>query len=449
MTTHGLRRFPLLVALLAGQAVAADVSPGQTPAPVASSDTTEVLTSAAGATRDEAIAAALAAAVVQVQGEGAPAQQLTPMFLQAMRDERMVRVTMANDNRIAATRLSTAVAFVPDYQVQESRREGDGRWQASVKARVVVPAARLARNRAALDVAVLPFVLMQHDEAEAGGMAAQQAMKQAQADLARFQREVGAVLGRHPRVTLHALPSTDAYATAAEVPGEVDWAALQGSTGASRFITVQVEDFRAEAVKLKGKGLTGRIDGGYTLHYRLIGREPNGKAEILRSGTFTVDTRSPWLRPLAMTTSTAIVTPEEARRRVATIQGKVADLFARTLLSELVLPQVAAREADQVVVQAGASVLRPGDTLAVLGPDIIETDSGSGLASRLDGLRIAILEITSATPERTVARVSKGHAFAVQPGSLLRRIGVGSTGVAAAAIPVTEDSPPTGASPPR
>lgn len=403
---------------------------------------------ASGPSRDHAIAAALAQAVVQVQGRQVSLEQLSPMFLQAMRDERMVRMTMANDNRIAATRLSTAVAFVQDYQVQESLRNDDGRWKASVKARVVVPEARLARNRARLDVALLPFVFMQQDEAEAGGMATQQAIKQTEADIRRFQREVGALLDRHPRVELHALPGRDgeAYATAADVPAEVNWQELEESTGATRFFTVQVEDFRAEAVKLKGKGITARIDGGFTLHYRLIGRDATGQAEILRSGSFTIDTRSPWLRPLAMTTSTAVAPPELVRQRIATIHGKVADLFSRTLLSELVLPQVEAREGDQVVLQAGASALRPGDMLAVLGPDIVEPDDGTGLPSRLDGLRIAVLQVTTATPDRIVARVSKGNAFAVQPGSLLRRIGAGSTGVAAAAIPADEE--PAAAGPP-
>jgi hypothetical protein len=415
----------------------------------ASGDTTEVLITASGPTRDHAIAAALAQSVMKVQGPSVPQEQLSAMFLQFMRDERMVRMTMANDNRIAATRLSTAVAFVQDYQVQESLRDDKGGWKASIKARVVVPEARLARNRAKLDVVLLPFVLMQRDEAEVGGMAAQQAMKQAEADIRHFQRAVGALIDGHPRVDVRALPpgSPDTYAAAADLPGEVDWKALHDSTGASRFLTVQVEDFRAEAVKLKGKGITARIDGGYTLHYRLIGRGAGGQAEILRTGTFAIDTRSPWIRPLAMTTSTDVAPPELVKKRIATIQGKVADLFARTLLSELVLPQVEAREGDQVVLQAGASVLRPGDTLAVLGPDIVEPDDGTGLPSRLDGLRIAVLQVTTAGPDRIVARVSKGNAFAVQPGSLLRRIGAGSTGVAAAAIPTEGNAAPPRPSP--
>lgn len=454
MTTHGLRRLPLLAALLAGLANAAEAPPpagAATAAELPAGDTTEVTVSAPGPSRDHAIAMALARAVIKVQGNQVPAAQLSAMFLQAMRDERMVRMTMASDNRLAATRLSTAVAFVQDYQVQESLRDDDGGWTARVKARVVVPEARLARNRARLDVAVLPFVFMQKDEAEAGGMAAQQAQKQAEADVRRFRNEVAALLDRHARVELHALPekADDTYATAADVPGEVDWQALRQSTGANRFFTVQVEDFRAEAVKLKGKGITARIDGGYTLHYRLIGLDPAGKAEILRSGTFTADTRNPWLRPLAMTTSTDVVSPEVARKRINTLQAKVADLFSRTLLSELVLPQVAAREGDQVILQPGASVLRPGDTLAVLGPDVVEADDGTGLPTRLDGLRIAVVQVTESGPDRVVARVSKGSAFAVQPGSLLRRIGVGSTGVAAAAIPGNDDPAPKGAAPPR
>lgn len=453
MRTHGLRRLPLIAALLSGLANAAE-APAPDSAPAAmppSGDTREVQTSATGATRDKAIALALATAVTRVQGQPVPIAQLADMFLQSMRDERMVRMTMATDNRLAATRLSTAVAFVQDYQVQESRRDEDGAWSARVKARVVVPEARLARNAAGLDVAVLPFVLMQKEEAETGGMAAQQAQKQAEADIRRFRQEVANRLDRHARVALHALPAGDdeRYATAADVPGEVNWQALRASTGANRFITVQVEDFRAEAVKLKGKGITARIDGGYTLHYRLIGLDPTGRAEILRSGSFIADTRSPWLRPLAMTTSTDVVSAEVARQRIAALQARVADVFSRTLLAEMVLPQVTAREGDLVVLQAGAVALRPGDTLAVLGPDIVEADDGTGLTTRLDGLRIAVVQVTDAAPGRIVARVSKGAAFAVQPGSLLRRIGADSTGLAAAALPANDDPEPGGVAPPR
>lgn len=436
MTTHGLRRLPLLVFFLTGLAHAAAPAPDTPAAPIELSETADTDTTAEGKSRDEAIAAALALAVVQVQGKGVPPDILAAMFLRSIRDERMVRMTTANDSRLAATRISTAVAFVQDYQVQESIRAEEGAWKARVKARVVVPEARLARNREHLQLAVLPFTFMQQEESEVGGMAAQQAARKAQADIAAFQRNIGTRLQAHPRIALHALPAgkESTWESAADTPAQVDWASLQAATGANRFITVQVEDFRLEAVKLKGNITTARLDGGFTLNYRLLRRD-NGPPEVLRSGTFTIDTRSPWLRPLAMSESNAPADPGDVQRRIARVQARVAELFTNTLLNELVLPQVLAREGDQVLLQNGATPLRKGDTLAVLGPDMAEPDTGTGLVNRLDGMRIAVLEVTSATPERISARVTKGNAFAVMPGSLLRRIGAGSTGMAAAALP--------------
>lgn len=437
MTTHGLRRLPLLALFLTGLAQAAAPATPPPEAPAVLSETTDTDTIAAGKSRDEAIAAALALAVMQVQGKGVPADILAAMFLRSIRDERMVRMTMANDSRLAATRISTAVAFIQDYQVQESIRNEEGAWNARVKARVVVPEARLARNREHLQLAVLPFAFMQLEEGEVGGMAAQQAARQAQSDIAAFQRSISARLQAHPRIALHALPAgkESTWESAADTPSQVDWANLQAQTGANRFITVQVEDFRLEAVKLKGNITTARLDGGFTLHYRLLRRD-NGQPEVLRSGTFTIDTRSPWLRPLAMSESNAQADPADLRKRISLVQSRVAELFTNTLLNELILPQVVAREGDMVLLQNGATPLRKGDTLAVLGPDMAEPDAGTGLVNRLDGMRIAVLEVTSATPERISARVTKGNAFAVMPGSLTRRIGAGSTGMAAAALPV-------------
>ncbi|MES2918244.1 MAG: hypothetical protein V4729_06460 [Pseudomonadota bacterium] len=441
MTTHGLRRLPILALFLAGLAQGT-ASPPPAPAPTpALSETTDTETTADGTSRDEAIASALAAAVLKVQGKGVPPDLLSTMFLRSIRDERMVRMTTATDARLAATRISTAVAFVQDYQVQDSIRQEDGAWTARVKAKVVVPQARLARNREALHLAVLPFTFMQQEEGEVGGMAAQQAARQAEADIAGFQRAVSARLQSHPRVALHPVPAGKEanWESAADTPGQVDWAALQTQTGANRFITVQVEDFRLEAVKLKGNITTARLDGGFTLHYRLLRRD-NGQPEVLRSGTFTVDTRNPWLRGLTMSDSNAPASPEQVRQRIARAHAKVAELFTNTLLNELVLPQVLAREGDQVLLQNGAAPLRKGDTLAVLGPDVAEPDSSTGLVNRLDGMRIAVLEVTSATPERISARIIKGNAFAVMPGSLMRRIGAGSTGTAAAAVPVEAEA---------
>lgn len=449
MTTHGLRRLPVLALFLSGVTFAVEPV-AATPAPSAAtaqasapaeapelSETVNTEATADGKSRDEAIARALALAVVNVQGKGAPLDLLSAMFLRSIRDERMVRMTITTDSRLSATRINTAVAFVQDYQVQDSLRLEDGAWRARVKARVVVPEARLARNREHLRLAVLPFTFMQQEESEVGGMAAQQAARQAQADIAVFQHSVSGRLQAHPRVALKALPTGNdaAWESAADTPGQVDWADLQARTGANRFITVQVEDFRLEAVKLKGNITTARLDGGFTLHYRLLRRD-NGQPEVLRSGTFSVDTRSPWLRGMTMSESNAPASPEVIRQRMALTRARVAELFANTLLGELVLPQVIARDGDQVLLQDGATPLRKGDTLAVLGPDIAEPDSGTGLVNRLDGMRIAVLEVTSVTAERISARVTKGNVFAVMPGSLTRRIGAGSTGMAAAAVPV-------------
>lgn len=440
MTTHGLRRLICLGVVLPGLSLATPPAPppAASPPPVAG-DTLRIEARGIGPSRDEAIATALAQAVIQVQGRNVPYDVLQKMFLTSLRDERMVRMNVMNDTRIRATRISTAVAFVQDYQVSETHRAEDGgSWEARVSAEVVSPEARLARRRETVQVAVLPFSYMQEEEGEAGTVAAQAAMKQKLVDIAAFRHSMEGLLQEQQRVKLHLLPveQDSQLESAADTPGKTDWAALSRSSGATSFITVQVEDFRTEAVRLKGNITTARLDGGYTFHYRVI-RMDHGRPEIAQSGTFTVDTRSPYLHPLAMSESNAPAPPAEIRRRIAAVQARVARLFANTLLGEMVLPQVVAREGDSVVLQPGASQLRAGDQVAVLGPDANSTDTGSGLPVREDGMRIAVLQVTSQAPDHLVARVVKGNAFAVQPGSLLRRIGAGSSGVAAAAIPTT------------
>lgn len=449
MTTHGLRRLLLAGLLLPSPAPAtppAAPSPGATLPPPG--DTVRVDTSARGRSRDEAIAAALAQAVIQVQGKAVPFDVLDKMFLTSLRDERMVRMNVMNDSRIRATRISTAVAFVQDYQVSESRRDGDdGSWQARVSADVVSPEARLARRRETLHLALLPFDFMQEEEGEAGGMAAQATMKKTLADIATFRHQVEGLMKQQGRIALHPLAAEQdgQLEKAADTPGQVDWPGLTRASGASTFVTVQVEEFRTEAVKLKGNITTARLDGGYTFHYRLI-RNDHGQPEIIQAGTFTIDTRSPYLRPLAMSESNATATPAQVQARIAAVQARVAQLFANELLGELVMPQVMARDGDRLLLQPGARQLRPGDQVAVLGPDVTQPDTGTGLLLRQDGMRIAVLEVTAQTSDRLEARVVKGNVFAVQPGSLLRRIGAGSTGVAAAAIPATDA--PAAAPPP-
>ncbi|MCC2638951.1 MAG: hypothetical protein K0Q68_2670 [Moraxellaceae bacterium] len=447
MTTHGLRRvFTLLLLLPAlGVASAPPAASPSSPAPaVSGKETVSIDATGTGRSRDEAIAGALALAVLKVQGKEISFDVLSRMFLQSLRDERMVRMNIMNDTRIRATRISTAVAFVQDYQVRQStRNEDDGHWEARLSAEVVSPAARLAKRSETLQLAILPFVFMQEEESEIGGSAAQAAMKKTLVDIGNFRRNLAGRLERQERVSLHALsPELEsAHESAADTPGQVDWTALSRQTGAKHFITVQVEDFRTEAVKLKGNITTSRLDGGYTFHYRLI-RHDGGPPEVIKNGTFTIDTRSPFLRPLAMSDSNSQASPQEINRRISVIQDRVAELFANTLLGDLVLPQVIAREGDKLLLKGGASSLRTGDRLAVLGPDVLAPDAGTGLSIRQDGMRIAIIEVTSSTPDRILAQVVKGTAFAVQPGSLLRRIGAGSSGVAAAAIPVEGSAAP-------
>lgn len=440
MTTHGLRRLICVGLVLPGLALATPPTVPAIPAPTLQGDTLRIEAKGVAPTRDEAIATALAQAVIQVQGRNVPFDVLKKMFLSSLREERMVRMNVMNDNRIRATRISTAVAFIQDYQVSESTRaEEGGSWEVRVTADVVSPEARLARRREAVQVAVLPFAYMQEGEGETGPASAQAAMKQKLVDIAAFRHQLESRLGQQPRVRLRALSAEQdgKLEAAADAPGQVDWPALSQGSGATSFITVQVEEFRIEAVKLKGNITTARLDGGYTFHYRLI-RDNRGHAEVARSGTFTIDTRSPYLRPLAMTESNAPATPEQVRQRIAAVQAKVAQLLANTILGEMVLPQVVAREGDSVVLQAGASQLRPGDQVAVLGPDITTPDTGTGMLRREDGMRIAVLEVTAQEADRLTARIVKGNAFAVQPGSLLRRIGAGSSGVAAAALPAAE-----------
>lgn len=418
MTTHGLRRLLFICTLLFLPALAC----------ASMEETVPVEAHGEGATRDEAIAAALTQAVIKVQGQAVPAEVLADIFLKSMREERTIRMNVLSDSRIRATRISTAVAFVQDYQVQESQRlEGGKRWQARVRAEVVSPAARLAKRQETVQIALLPFQFMQEEEGEVGGVAAQAQVRQTLANITDFRRLVAQGLDHQERVAVHALPAEREaeFAAAADNPGQVKWARLSALTKADSFITVQVEDYRLEPVKLKGNITTGRLDGGFTLHYRLI-KNIDGQTVIAKSDTFTIDTRHPLLRPLAMNSHAGQAPPQELATRSAAIYRRVAQLFTNALLSELLPPNVIAREGDRVMLNSGATPLRPGDRLAVLGPDVTEPDSATGLMMRQDGMRIAVLEVVSTEGGRTVARVTKGNAFGVQPGCLVRKIGIGA-----------------------
>lgn len=425
MRTQGLRR--LLAALLLLPALAG----------AALKETVAVEAVGQGDSRDLAIAAALAQAVVQVQGDAVPRDELAKMFLQSLRDERMMRMNVLIDSRIRATRLSTAVAFVQDYQVVEATRPGKaGGWQARVNAEVVSPELRLAKRQEQLHLAVLPFHFMQEEEAETADHDGIMAMKQTLDDIAAFRRLLAQNLDQQARVVIRSLPSDSdqKYEGAADNPGQVNWPELAATSDADAFLTVQVEEFRMNAIEMKKGVLTSRLDGRFILNYRLI-RSHDGQPEIAKTGVFTIDTHDPALQAMAAATSEKQITRQQADARVQAVYRKVARLFADALLNELVPPDVVAREGEAVLMQAGAAPLRVGERFTVHGPDLFEPDASTGLMLRQDGMRIAILEVREVGDRRVVARVIKGNAFGVQPGALLRRLSAGS--VIAAAVPTT------------
>lgn len=428
MRTQGLRRLLALVLLFPAAVLppAFFLLPAQ--AAAAQKETVTVEALGMGGSRDQAIAAALAQAVIQSQGPQVPQDALAAMFLDSMREERRMRMQVLVDNRIRATRLSTAVAFVQDYQVIEATRQKKGsEWQARVSAEVVSPQARLARRQEQIKIALLPFHFMQEEEAETADAEGQLAMKQTLDAIAAFRSLVAKNMDPLARVAVKNLPADadEKFGGAAENPGQVDWAALSGVSGAESFVTVQVEEFRMNAIEMKKGILTSRLDGRFVLNYRLL-RLNDGQPEIIKSGVFKIDTHHPAVQPLTTATREKQITKQQADVRVNTVYRHVAKLFANTLLAELVPPDVVAREGEAVLLQNGAWPLRVGEQLAVHGPDLVEPDAGTSLPVRQDGMRIAILEVREVGKDRIVARVVKGNAFGVQPGALLRRLGVGS-----------------------
>jgi hypothetical protein len=391
-------------------------------------DTVTVEALGMGGSRDQAIAAALAQAVIQGQGPQIPPDALAAMFLESMREERKTRMTVLVDNRIRATRLSTAVAFVQDYQIIEATRQKKGsEWQARVTAEVVSPQARLARRQEKIRLALLPFHFMQEEEAETADADGQMAMKQTLDDIAAFRGLVAKNMDQLARVVVQGMPADadEKFGAAAENPAQVDWPGLSAQVGADSFLTVQVEEFRMAAIEMKKGILTSRLDGRFTFNYRLM-RNNDGQLEVIKTGVFKLDTHHPSLQPLATATAQKQINRQQANARVNAVYRQAAKLFADSLLAELVPPDVIAREGDAVLVQSGAWPLRVGERLAAHGPDFVEPDAGTGMLLRQDGMRIAILEVSSVSKERIVARVVKGNVFGVQPGCLLRRLGVGS-----------------------
>lgn len=410
MTAHGMRRLLAVLTLLPALGFAAI------------RETVPVEATGLGTSRDDAIAAALTQAVMQVQGKQNPAGELRTMFLGSMRDERKMRMTALVDYRIRATRLSTAVAFVQDYQVISASRDKDtGEWQARVSAEVVDPEKRLAKRQERISLAVLPFHFMQEEEAEAGGPAAQETMQQTLADIATFRGLLSRRLDGLERIQVHDIPGGqgDAFNGAVENPAQASWPALARDTGATSFVTVQAEEFRLAAVELRKGVRSGRLDGKFVLHYRVI-RADGDKPLVVKSGTFEADTHHPRLKALAM--GDGKVSDAVLNGRVREGLEQVARLFADTLLGDLVPPDIISREADNIILQPGATPLRTGEQLAVLGPDIIEPDAATGLLQRQDGIRIAILQVTQVDKDRAFAKVIKGSVFGVQPGSLVRRM---------------------------
>lgn len=423
MKAQGLRRLLAMLLLMPSLAFAT------------LKETVAVESLGTGKSRDEAVAAALAGAVGQVQGQHIPRNVLSRIFLDSIRAERMVRMNVLNDYRVRSTRLSPAVAFVQDYQVLESGRgKKDKHWTARVQAEVVSPEARLAKRREQIKLVVLPFYFMLNDEAEVTNSDGQRLMQKTLKDIDNFQALVTGKLGNE-RVAAQPLPATatEKFSNAVESPGDIDWRALAELTGAGHFVTVQVEEFRLEEIEMRRGVFTGRLDGKFVFNYRLI-RTTGGQPEIVQSGTFKTDVHEPALRALSMGGSQQRVSDNEVQGRIKRFYDKAAQLFSRELLAELVPPDVIAREGDNVLLQSGGAPLRKGDKLAVLGPDLIEPDAIPSLMARQDGIRIAVLEVTSTEGERVVARVLKGNAYGVQPGSMLRRI----TGLVAEAAPAPQ-----------
>lgn len=421
MSTQGLRRLlPLFLFFLPALAFGA------------TRETVAVEALGMGGSRDEAVAAALAQAVIQVQGGQLPPDELAKMFLQSMREERMMRMSVLVDARIRATRLSTAVAFVPDYQVvAATRQKKNGQWQARVNAEVVSPEARLAKRQESIRLAVLPLRFMQEEEAELADAAGQLAMKQTLDNIATFQGLVSRHLDKQGRIAIRELSPQHArdFEGAADNPGQTDWKQVAAATGADNFVTAQVEEFRMAAIEIKRGVLTSRLDGRFVINYRVI-RLNDGQPEIVKTGVFKLDTHAPALQKLTAATGERQITRQQADARVKTVHEQAARLFAHTLLAELVPPDVLAREGENVLLQNGASPLRRGERLAVHGPDFVEPDASTGLMLRQDGMRIAILEVSDVADRRIVARVVKGNAFGVQAGCLVRRLGVGSAAAA-------------------
>lgn len=471
MNAQGLRRLIAVLSLFSSPSLATPSGPGDIPprapaetradAPPAKSapriaETTAMESLGKGASRDEAIAEALSLAVARVRGKDLPLDALRSMFLDAMRDERKVRMNVLNDYRVQATRLSTAVAFVQDYQVQEARRDRkDGHWEARVTADVVDPARRLAAREQVIRLTMLPFRFMQEEESEAGGPQSQQLMEHTLRQIAGFRTRVEQMMGREARLKVSPVHTelAESLATALETPGAAGWDKLGPSSGATHLVTVQAEEFRMDAVEMRRGVRSGRLDGKFVFHYRIISNDESS-ATILKSGTFTMDTHHPGLRPLAMAPTGAPQSDSEIDRRVQTSLDIVARKFAELLMDTLVPPDVIAREGDAVLLRSGAIPLRQHEQLVVLGAPTQAADAASGLLQRQDGARIAILEVTATGEDRIEARILKGNAMGVQPGSFVRRMGlepVAKTGEAtrplAQQTPACEGCDPGGAPP--
>lgn len=377
-----------------------------------------------GASRDEAIADALGLAVNRVRGSSLPQDMLRTMFVGAMRDERTIRMTVLNDYRVRATRLSAAVGFIQDYQVQEASSDRKtGRWQARLTADVVDPAKRLAAREKTIMISLLPFRFMQEEEGEAGGPQLQQLMEQTLQKIASFRSGVEKIIHDQQRIDAVQPPEalTADVAAAVDNPAEAGWNKLSQASGATHFLTVQAEEFRMDAVEMRRGVKSGRLDGKFVFHYRIV-RNDGETPSILKSGTFMADTHHPLLKHLAKAPTGQAIDDQEINRRMQASLETVERLFANVLLDELSPPDVITREGDNLLLRSGAIPLRIREQLVVLGAPTLEPDAATGLVLHSDGVRIAILEITAIKEGRIEARVMKGNTFGVQPGSIVRRM---------------------------
>lgn len=389
----------------------------------AAKDTITIETSSNGSSRDKAIAAALANAVIKIQGKLIPANTLVDVFLSAMREERKLYSGQLNDARLKTTRLSTAAAFVQDYQILESsRQKNNGLWQVRISAEIISPAARLAQRKESLPLSLVPFQFMGEEEAELADADSQAAMRDTLIAIASMQKTLATNLDGHAGIKVHDIPANAlaGLELASESPGRIDWPKLANTANADFFVTTEIEDFTLEPITTKKNQNTGRLAGRFVFNYRVI-TKIGTEAVIIKTGRFITDTnRNQQLRALSIAPEKPRAVP--VKERMNLISQEVARQFGAALLRDLLPATVLAQDKGTVIISPGGHNFKTGDKVAVLGTPIEEKDAALGLRVRQEGARLALLEITSGEAQRITARVLQGNPIGVQPGALLRRV---------------------------